>query len=94
MGGLHQFSAMSPFVMCCVADPSFPARAVMGDVDEAKVIASELDFCKTKLEADGDRADALIKYTQSVQDPFQEGYAGENPWVSAKGGGGGGCVIL
>jgi len=66
----------------------------MGDPDESKVVAAELEYCKTKLEDDGSRADAIIKYTSSVAEPFKEDFSGENPWISSKSGGGGGCVIL
>eukprot|EP00966_Prymnesium_polylepis_P101144 2342309-Prymnesium_polylepis.1 len=37
----------------------------MGD-DDAKVIQTERDYCKSKLEDDNARADALIAYTKSV----------------------------
>lgn len=66
----------------------------MGDGDEMKVVKAELEFCQSKLEEDGARADALIEFTKSKQDPFSDGFTGENPWVSSKGGGGGGCAIL
>ena len=65
----------------------------MGD-DDAKAIKTELDFCKSSLEDDDSRANALIDYTKKVQDPFSDTFAGENPWVSGAKGGGGGCVIL
>ena len=67
----------------------------MGDADEAKVLATELEYCKTQLQDDNERADALIAYTNKIPEPFKDDFAGENPWVSSKGGGGGGgCVIL
>jgi len=65
----------------------------MGD-DDAKAVKAELEFCKTQLEDDNVRADALIAFTKKDPDPFSENYSGDNMWVSNQKAGGGGCVIL
>lgn len=41
----------------------------MGD-DDLKSVKAELEFCRTQLEDDNTRADALINYTKSVQVAF------------------------
>ena len=66
----------------------------MSDTDEKKLVEMELKMCTEALEDDSKRADDIIAFTKSVQDPFHENYMGENLWVSNKSGGGGGCSIL
>ncbi len=39
-------------------------------------------------------ADDLIKYTKGREEPFSPDFGGNNPWLGAKAGGGGGCAIL